>query len=57
MDLMNCSAKHSSKNCCGREAAVDSDLGSCDHIYASLMECKKDKNTEVIVEPITTNKR
>lgn len=58
MDLMNCSAKHSSKNCCGREAAVDNDLGSCDHIYASLTECKKDINTEVNVEPITTtNKR
>ncbi|KAL6444078.1 hypothetical protein ACFW04_001789 [Cataglyphis niger] len=54
MDLMNCSAKHSSKNCC--EAVVDSDLGSCDHIYASLMECKKDINTEVNVEPIMTNK-
>lgn len=61
MDLINCSAtKLSSKNCCGREAAIDSDLGSCDHIYASLVECKKDINTEdfVNVEPITaTNKR
>ncbi|KAM0728458.1 E3 ubiquitin-protein ligase TRIM45 [Formica fusca] len=58
MDLMNCSAKRCSKNCCGREAAVDSDLGSCDHIYASLVECKKDINTEGNVEPkTTTNKR
>jgi len=62
MDLMKCSAKRSSKSCCGRETAVDSDLGSYDHIYASLVECKnKDINTEVNVnvnEPITTaNKR
>lgn len=61
MDLINCPAtKLSSKSCCGREAAIDSDLGSCDHIYASLVECKKDINTEdfVNVEPITTtNKR
>ncbi|EFN65126.1 Tripartite motif-containing protein 45 [Camponotus floridanus] len=60
MDLMKCSAKRSSKSCCGRETAVDSDLGSYDHIYASLVEYKnKDTNIEVNVnEPITTaNKR
>ncbi|XP_029159938.1 E3 ubiquitin-protein ligase TRIM33-like [Nylanderia fulva] len=60
MELINCSAtKLSSKNCCGREAAIDSDLGSCDHIYASLVECKKDISTEnFVVQPITTiNKR
>lgn len=54
MDLIKCS-KHSSKNCCGRETAVGSDLGSYDHIYASLEECKnKDINTEVNVNESIT---
>jgi len=63
MDFVNCSAKGFSKNCCGRKVAVDSELGSCDHIYANLVECKsKGINTEnfVHVEPMTTvstNKR
>lgn len=63
MDFVNCSAKCSSKDCCGREAAIDSELRSCDHIYANLVECKsKGVNTEdfVHVEPMTiasTNKR
>lgn len=63
MDLVNCSEKRSSKNCCGRETGTGSVLGSsCDHIYASLVECKtKDINIEdfVNVEPIaiaSTNK-
>ncbi|EZA47635.1 tripartite motif-containing protein 45 isoform X2 [Ooceraea biroi] len=50
MDFVNCS-KHSSKSCCGRETEVDSEVGSCDHIYASLVECKSKvtKNTEDFV--------
>lgn len=63
MDFGNYSAKCSSKSCCGRQAAVGSELGSCDHIYANLVEYKsKGTNTEdfVHVEPMTTastNKR
>ncbi|KAG5336687.1 TRI45 protein, partial [Acromyrmex charruanus] len=62
MDFVNCSAKRSSKSCCGRETTIDSELGSCDHIYANLVECKsKGINTEdfVHVEPMTiaSNKR
>ncbi|XP_011862028.1 PREDICTED: tripartite motif-containing protein 45-like isoform X2 [Vollenhovia emeryi] len=63
MDFVNCSTKRSAKGCCGREAATGSELGSCDHIYANLVECKsKGVNTEnfVHVEPMTiacTNKR
>lgn len=63
MDFVNCSGKRSSKGCCGRRAATDSELGSCDHIYANLVERKnKGINTEnfVHVEPTKTpytNKR
>lgn len=63
MDFVNCSAKCSSKDCCGRKTATDSEFGSCDHIYANLVECKsKGINIEnfVHVEPMTipyTNKR
>ncbi|XP_032664381.1 transcription intermediary factor 1-alpha-like [Odontomachus brunneus] len=64
MDFANCSAKRASKSCCGRETGMDSELGSCDHIYASLVECNsKGINKEefpVNVEPGTigsTNKR
>ncbi|XP_011685554.1 PREDICTED: transcription intermediary factor 1-beta-like isoform X2 [Wasmannia auropunctata] len=58
MDFINCSAKpRSSKGCCGREAAADSsELGSSNHIYANLVECKsKGINTDdfVHVEPMT----
>ncbi|KAL6267758.1 hypothetical protein P5V15_000827 [Pogonomyrmex californicus] len=56
MDLVNCSAKCSSKSCCNRETIIDNELGSCDHIYANLIECKsKGINTEnPVVEPTTT---
>ncbi|XP_072754460.1 E3 ubiquitin-protein ligase TRIM45 isoform X2 [Anoplolepis gracilipes] len=55
MDLINCSTKWSAKSCCSHEAVVDSDFESYDHIYASLVECKKkDINTEVNVESMRT---
>lgn len=57
MDLVNCSAKRASKSCCGRETGIDNELGSCDHIYASLVECNsKGINNEEVpvnVEPAT----
>ncbi|XP_070519112.1 E3 ubiquitin-protein ligase TRIM45 isoform X2 [Cardiocondyla obscurior] len=54
MDFVNCSAKRFPKGCCGREAAIDSELGSCDHIYANLVECKSkgiNTNDSVQIEP------
>ncbi|XP_014472996.1 PREDICTED: tripartite motif-containing protein 45-like [Dinoponera quadriceps] len=63
MDLANCSAKRASKSCCGRETGIGNEFGSCDHIYASLVECnsKGINNEEVAakVEPATivANKR
>lgn len=52
MGFANCSGK---RYCCGRKAAIDSELGSCDHIYTNLVERKnKGINTEnfVHVEPM-----
>lgn len=52
MNFLNCSVKRSSKNCCNREIA-NSDFGSCDHIYVSLMECKN-INTESFADVEST---
>ncbi|XP_020294009.1 E3 ubiquitin-protein ligase TRIM33-like isoform X2 [Pseudomyrmex gracilis] len=59
MNFLNCSMKRSSNNCCNREVA-NSDFGSCDHIYASLMECKNVNSegfTEVESAPITSQNK
>jgi len=63
MDFVNCSAKNPSKNCCGCETELDSELGDHDHIYTSVIETRSKvrKNTKdfVNIEPktISINKR
>ncbi|EFN86988.1 Tripartite motif-containing protein 45 [Harpegnathos saltator] len=64
MDLVNCSAKRTPKSCCGRETGMSSELGSCDHIYASLVDCNSKINNEEVVPVnietgtiVSTNKR
>ncbi|XP_067210113.1 E3 ubiquitin-protein ligase TRIM45-like isoform X2 [Linepithema humile] len=55
MDFLSCLTKYPSKSCCDRETAISSELGSCDHIYASLIECKnKGINKDFIyLEPVS----